>query len=244
MLVPTIRRGVLCGLRRAAACVTYRSKMRTRIARQGSEPNFLPVSSLSATASRIYSTKSDSEPEVSLPMLVDGANIYTPNFLFPLRFFFKFFWTIPQIDREFDLHEVHTGVKHAVTVISKALANQDYDSLEGLVEEDVIQVLRAKIETLSPEQRSLIAINKEDIVQFLFCDVIVVADKEHSIEIKTLCTYFPAGRYKDLTKLSINTMLSANLFCNYTFIRKYVNNVGSPWIVTFVNHCTLNTIFK
>lgn len=42
-------------------------------------------------------------------------------------------------------------------IISNALANEDYDSLKGLVAEDMIEILRTKIRTLSPEQRRLIA---------------------------------------------------------------------------------------
>jgi len=32
------------------------------------------------------------------------------------------------------------------------------------------------------------------------------------------------------------------LVCNYTFTRKYVNNVGGSWIATFVNHFSINVL--
>lgn len=56
-------------------------------------------------------------------------------------------------------------------MISKALTNRDYDSLEGLVAEDMIKVLRTKIETLSPEQRCLITVNEKDVVFHILCDI-------------------------------------------------------------------------
>lgn len=34
-----------------------------------------------------------------------------------------------------------------------------------------------------------------------------------------------------------------NIICNYTFIRKYVDNVGGPWIVTFVNHHSMSQMY-
>ena len=43
--------------------------------------------------------------------------------------------------------------------------------MEGLVAEDMIEVLRTKIETLNPEQRWLIAVNEEDIVFQILSDI-------------------------------------------------------------------------
>jgi len=56
-------------------------------------------------------------------------------------------------------------------VISKALANEDYDSLDGLVAEDMIESLRTKIETLNSEQRELIAVKEEDIIFYMLCGI-------------------------------------------------------------------------
>lgn len=45
--------------------------------------------------------------------------------------------------------------------------------MEGLVAEDMIEVLRTKITTLSPEQKRLIAINEEDIAFQILSDISV-----------------------------------------------------------------------
>lgn len=60
-------------------------------------------------------------------------------------------------------------------MISRALANKDYESLEGLVAEDMIEVLKTKIETLSPEQRWLIAVREEDVVFQVLSDIATTA---------------------------------------------------------------------
>ncbi|XP_024890561.1 uncharacterized protein LOC112466609 [Temnothorax curvispinosus] len=243
MLVPA--RSVPCNLRRIAACVTYRNKMRTKIARQGDGSNLLSAScsSPSIAACRVYSTESDSEPRVSLPALVDGAEMFNPSLILPFRFFFLSFFQIPRIDKEFLLSETLNGTKYAITVISKALANEDYDSLEGLVAEDMIEVLRTKIETLSSGQRWLIAVNEEDIVFNVLGDIAVTTDEEHSIEIKTICHYIPekAKKQQRLQTMTDILKLEDLVMCNYTFTRKYVNNIGGPWIATFVNHYSINT---
>ncbi|XP_012522763.1 uncharacterized protein LOC105828795 [Monomorium pharaonis] len=241
MLMPTIRKSMPCNVRRIAACIAYRNKTRTRITRQYNELNLLSTSLPNVAACRTYSNETDSKPSVSLPMLVNDAEVFKPSLLIPFRLFFLSFRTIPHIDKEFDIAQILNGAKYAVTVISKALAIRDYDSLEGLVAEDVIEVLRTKIETLSDEQRQLIAVIEEAIVFQVLCDIAATTtDEEHSIEFKMICHYFPTDMVerKMLENLTFKdfSKLESFLICNYTFTRKYVNNIGGSWIATFVNH--------
>ncbi|XP_018376473.1 PREDICTED: uncharacterized protein LOC108769784 [Trachymyrmex cornetzi] len=246
MLIPTIRKSVPCNLRRIVACVTYRNKMRTKIARQYNETNLLSSSIPNVATCRIYSTESDSEPRVSLPMLVTNVEPFKPSFLIPFRLFFFSFQTIPQIDKEFSISETLQGIRYAITVISKALANENYDSLEGLVAEDMIEVLRTKIETLNSEQRWLIAVNEKDIAFQILSDISAETDIYNSIQIKTIFHYIPGmGEKKKLEPASTFTDISKfgdMLICNYIFTRKYVNNVGGSWIATFVNHYSINAV--
>lgn len=77
---------------------------------------------------------------------------------------------------------------------------------------------------------------------------LLFADEEHSIEIKMICHYIPemAERTKGLDIASVikdMSKLGFLLVCNYTFTRKYVNNVGGSWIATFVNHYSINTTY-
>lgn len=62
-------------------------------------------------------------------------------------------------------------------MISKALANKDYDSLDGLVAEDTIETLKPRIETLSPNQRQVIAVNEKDILFKTITDINVESSK-------------------------------------------------------------------
>lgn len=122
----------------------------------------------------------------------------------------------------------------------------------------MIEVLRAKIETLSPEQRWLIAVNEKDIMLHMLCNIdvttagnriikliprniprptcILFAGEEHFIEIKMICHYIP--NLAEKMRLQEIPKLTDLLVCNYTFTRKYVNNVGGSWIASFVNHYT------
>ena len=111
MLIPMIRKNVSCNLRRIVACVTYRNKMHTKIVRQYNKTNLLSSSTSNVVAFRIYCTESDSEPHVSLPMLVTNVKPFKPSFFMPLRLFF-FTLKSSQIDKEFSIFEAVYGIKY------------------------------------------------------------------------------------------------------------------------------------
>lgn len=48
-------------------------------------------------------------------------------------------------------------------MVSRALAEEDYESIRGLVTDETIQTIRNKISTLSPAQKKLITVDKDDI---------------------------------------------------------------------------------
>ncbi|KAL6438086.1 hypothetical protein ACFW04_004375 [Cataglyphis niger] len=238
MLISTIRKSVPCNLRRIAACVTYRNKTRTKIPRYCNESNLLSTSLPNFASCRIYSTES----EVSLPMLVEGAPVHIPSLLTPLKLLYlSIFRITPYIDEEFNVDEFLKGAKHATVVISKALTNKDYESLQELVTEDLIEILKAKIETLSPHQRQLIAVDEDDMLFYMLSDIEATVGEEHSIKITIICHYIQglAEKKNKMMTGMIDFTIAKHLICNYTFTRKYVNNIGGPWIATFVNHYTM-----
>lgn len=114
MLVPVIRKSVPYNLRRIVACVTYGDKMRTRIARYCNvESDLLSTSLPNLAACRIYSTESESHPQISLPMLMDGAPVFVPSLLTPLKLLYlSLFKIIPHIDKDFDVAEFLKGAKY------------------------------------------------------------------------------------------------------------------------------------
>lgn len=65
----------------------------------------------------------------------------------------------------------------ATTVISNALTNKNYEALEGLVTQEMIETLKVKIETLSPNQRQLIAVNEDDMLFYALSDIAATVGK-------------------------------------------------------------------
>lgn len=69
---------------------------------------------------------------------------------------------------------------------------------------------------------------------------LLFSDEEHLIEIKFICHYVPGINEKkkrgEETFSLFDLQTEGLIVCNYTFTRKYLNNVGGPWLATFVNH--------
>lgn len=80
----------------------------------------------------------------------------------------------------------------------------------------------------------------------MYSRYLLFTDEEHSIQFKMICHYIPglAEKKKIWEEAPFSNLSKFNYFlvCNYTFARKYVNNVGGPWIATFVNHYSDNAV--
>ncbi|XP_011144261.1 uncharacterized protein LOC105186022 [Harpegnathos saltator] len=246
MLISVIRRCAPYNLR-VVASVISRNKTKTKVARYDNELNLLYTSLPHLAAYRIYSTKRDSQSRVTLPTLVEGTPVSIPSFITPLKLLYlSIFKITPYIDKDFNIAEVLQGAQYASIVISKALANKNFEFLKDLMTEDMIEILSKKIETLSPSERQLIELNENNIVLCMLSDITATtsSSSEHSIAVTTICHYSPnfdRRSYKTSTESFIKVgLLTDHLVCNYTFTRKYVNNIGSSWIATLVNHFTMS----
>lgn len=81
----------------------------------------------------------------------------------------------------------------------------------------------------------------------MYSRYLLFTGEEHSIQFKMICHYIPGLVEKkkkmwEETSFSDFSKLENLLVCNYTFTRKYVNNVGGSWIATFVNHYSSNAV--
>lgn len=113
MLISAIKKSVPCNLGRIAACTAYRNKTKIKFACYCKESDLLSTFSPYYAGCRIYSTESDSESHVTLPMLVDGAPQQIPSLLTPLKLFYLSVYRItPYIDKEFDVVEFLKGARY------------------------------------------------------------------------------------------------------------------------------------
>ena len=62
-----------------------------------------------------------------------------------------------------DLEEFLPGAISAVSVVTNAMADDDWESLPGLVESRCVRNLRSVMSALSPEERELTRLNSDDV---------------------------------------------------------------------------------
>lgn len=74
--------------------------------------------------------------------------------------------------------EILNGQLQALEFVSNALATEDYESISSLVNPQTLQNLRNKINTLTWEQKQLIATKKDDIVVCFPYEVGIMFDDE------------------------------------------------------------------
>ncbi|XP_033323633.2 uncharacterized protein LOC117218967 [Megalopta genalis] len=160
------------------------------------------------------------------------------------------------IDNTFNLEEFTAGSLHAITTISQALAAKDYEQLNGLVDELVIDMLKKRVDLLTTEQRELIPVTDKNLFWYYIydmdikdCRVALGKRCETLIEV-SLLGYYSRELDVDFTdrqnysKTVINAIgrrVIHILMFNYTFQRCYYNDAGGPWIATVVNHFTITS---
>nr|XP_033323633.1 uncharacterized protein LOC117218967 isoform X2 [Megalopta genalis] len=160
------------------------------------------------------------------------------------------------VDNTFNIEEFTAGSLHAITTISQALAAKDYEQLNGLVDEPVIEMLKKRVDLLTTEQKELIPVTDKNLFYYYNYDMDIRNPKdalgkrcENLIEV-SLLGYYSRESDVDFTdrqnfsKTAINAIgrkVIHVLMFNYTFQRCYYNDVGGPWIATVVNHFTITS---
>ncbi|XP_024936373.1 uncharacterized protein LOC107263223 isoform X2 [Cephus cinctus] len=197
---------------------------------------------------RSYSTEPKPQQNIRLPQLSDFPMLFWPNFFKSIRNFILVHMVIkPYMDNEFNLQEFVAASKHAVSRVSRALAMEEYESLEGLVSDELLADLKSKISNFALRQRTRLAVEKEDIYMCFPYEVGVMFKDEDSkrrfVEI-TMIYHVMTGIGKmraegELIPINIGTMPEYQekmYILNYRFIREFTSGVQTPWVINMINH--------
>ncbi|XP_068993721.1 uncharacterized protein [Neodiprion pinetum] len=150
----------------------------------------------------------------------------------------------------------------AVCVVSNALAREDYESLDGLVTPDAIEILKGNISRMSEEQKAEIALDSKE---FLFCfpSTVNIRDDESSKIVEILMVYHFLRNWKGLQEpgeiaestspmqrlqMTHAAMMDPDyalhaIVCNYRFVRHY-GHMDSTWLIDLVNQFRLCDVKK
>uniref|UniRef100_A0A8D0G9A9 Matrix AAA peptidase interacting protein 1 n=1 Tax=Sphenodon punctatus TaxID=8508 RepID=A0A8D0G9A9_SPHPU len=106
---------------------------------------------------RCYSTKEQRRSPVVLLLAFPRPFNWLRSQLY--YFLIRTYW-----DKEFSAKEFTQGAKQAFALVSKLLSQCKLDMLEELVSEEVLQVLKEKLPSLSDNQRSALAVDVDEIL--------------------------------------------------------------------------------
>lgn len=141
--------------------------------------------SLEIQSKRWYSDERDTpvQKEPALPDLMELPTSFylTKGSLWDLGMvWFTKKFVIPDIDKGFDAQEFIDGATRAIEVVSRRLAAQEYNELEGLITPEALDILRTNIDRMTDEQRSRIPISADDIVKSYIAEINVQSDKDRN----------------------------------------------------------------
>ncbi|KAL2712195.1 uncharacterized protein V1478_018430 [Vespula squamosa] len=238
----TVSRLDLRNLYVSVACNNY--ILRTK--RYRSKELILP--SITSKGNIIYRNFSQKEIEKKerkeiLPQLIPGPIITTYSIFNTIKMRFLQSFIVALInDTDFKLRDIMDSAKKAASVVSIALSNKDYNSLYNLIDSTVLEILKRKVDTLTEEQRKLIAMTEESIFLCFPYNLSCVINSEDSITVilELVIHYAPGIDLKDIlskSKFIQFTRIENKCVSNYTFTRDYVRGRNTYWIITHLNHC-------
>ncbi|XP_035730415.1 uncharacterized protein LOC118445293 [Vespa mandarinia] len=212
---------------------------------KGYQSKELILPSITSKGNIIYRNFSQNEKnmrKIVLPQLIPGPIYITQSFFN----FIKIQWyevCIPFIikDSDFKIKDIMESVKKAASMVSIALSNKDYDSLENLVDDYVLDILKLKVNTLTEEERKLIAMTEENILLCLPYNIkcSIESEEKKTVELEFIIHYLPGINIKEEIKSQrfINFIKTDHkCVSNYTFKRDYMQDRDTYWTIKHLNH--------
>ena len=120
-----------------------------------------------------------SNEQPDLPVLSELPRRAFPNFMHYMRsLFFIHGLIVPYFDKEFTKETFMDGAIKAVEVVSNALSEGDFETLEPLVEKKCLDDIKRKLSFSTAQQREKLKVKAENIYgQFLY-EVGIMFDDE------------------------------------------------------------------
>lgn len=163
---------------------------------------------------------------------------------------------------EFSRTEFIEGAKYAIEHVSHCLSRGNLDRLEGQVTPECLRLLKHNLTLMTPEQRSRLAVNREDIyLSFIYQVGIMLEDHPDMASSSNPEDEFKQTRHVEITfvghsrrgmvddvmeaesALELNKKLAKDLrsgpgpmILNYRFIREFTRGVEDSWTINALNH--------
>ncbi|XP_034171573.1 m-AAA protease-interacting protein 1, mitochondrial isoform X1 [Osmia lignaria lignaria] len=184
----------------------------------------------------IHTNLERKEKESRLPSLMWHRGSVKPA---PIASFLYSIFIRSTVDQDFRIFPFIAGATQAMSVISNALAAQNYEALNEFVDKRAIKVLKHRVDQLTPEQRRLIAIQPENsLIGIAKIQIIKTTDKNEVILQVTAVAMYSNSQPIDflIPFYEIRNKLESMFKCAYVFQRRYRKGIGESWIAKLINH--------
>lgn len=155
----------------------------------------------------------------------------------------------PYFDQEFQMPDFVNGTKHALQVVSNALASGELQTLDGLVSTEALDEIKKNLFVMSVSQRTEVAVNKDDIYFTFPYQVGVIFDESSdSVQkrfVEITMVFHVLRGLKEMRDNGVTPPLNAGSLpeyrdkiyvCNYRFIKQFTQGFESDWTINVANH--------
>ncbi|XP_052869053.1 m-AAA protease-interacting protein 1, mitochondrial [Anopheles cruzii] len=184
------------------------------------------------------------------PMLMEFPQIVWPSIVKTVRNWIMVSLIIrPYFDHDFRIPDFVLGAKHALHVVSSALAGGETKQLEGLVDRTALNDVKQSLSKMSVAERYDIAVDKEDVYFSFPYQVGIMFDESEDdsqkrfVEItmvfhvlRGLKGMIERGEPVPLNVGTLPEFRDKISICNYRFIKEFTKGVESDWTINVVNH--------
>ncbi|XP_046380217.1 m-AAA protease-interacting protein 1, mitochondrial-like [Haliotis rufescens] len=176
--------------------------------------------------------------------LMEFPEILWPNIIKSMKNRIFAFLITGYFDKSFTIDSFIDGCIQAVSLVSSCISVGNFDSLQGLVEDEAIQEIRNSYADLDVGQRRFICVNPRDIF-FRFVYEIGMIFDDHSerrfVEVTVVLQGFHGyNEAKEKEPVEYYNEVRDNqerlYICNYRFIREFTKGMEGDWSINKLNH--------
>ncbi|XP_037542190.1 m-AAA protease-interacting protein 1, mitochondrial [Nematolebias whitei] len=179
----------------------------------------------------------------------EKTKIFELSFMNPIRWLrtrINCFLIRIYFDKEFSVEEFTEGATQAFSHVSGLLSRCQFEALEGLVDEDLIEKLAGKCCFLSSSHKEALSANPDDILFMILRDVRIFYDNERKF-VRILMHFwyvtsawlpgeieFPRSKF--FKRDDENETTERILEAIYEFQKEFTQGAPSDWTITRIEH--------
>ncbi|CAF1255504.1 unnamed protein product [Rotaria magnacalcarata] len=185
-------------------------------------------------------------------MLMDLPRVVYPNLFYTIRNLFSRFLITGYFDSTFAMKPFSEGARQALTVVSRLIANNQFEELSEFATQKAIAELKENYKYLTAEQKQKLPVDESEIVFSYPYLIGMIMDEQTNSRLVEITMIFHVLKDRksyhdgilnataDATTnwaASMKKMRDNIVVCNYKFLRDMSkNSKDDSWIISGLNH--------